>query len=31
MILSQNRESKVKIYVKENFFENTDSPVWNAA
>ena len=31
MLLAQNRESKVNIYVKENFFENTDSPVWNAA
>ena len=31
MILAQNRESKFNIYVKENFFENTDSPVWNAA
>ena len=31
MILAKNRESKVNIYVKENFFDNTDSPVWNAA
>ena len=28
MILAKNRESKVNIYVKENFFDNTDSPVW---
>ncbi|MDO4608057.1 MAG: DUF4838 domain-containing protein [Clostridia bacterium] len=31
MVLSQNRIPSVGIYVKEEFFENTDTPVWTAA
>ncbi len=31
MILSVNREPKLSIHIDKEYFENTDSPVWNAA
>ncbi len=31
MILAQNRQAKVNIYIKEGLFEDRKSPVWNAA
>ncbi len=31
MILAQNREAKVNIYIKEGLFENHNSPIYNAA